>query len=129
MSSLLRQKIIAEDRKSPPKKAGSRSTADSAVITSSSINSVVSNDIVELMEVKSEVLSTSFEAHGSEEMIIEEFALDDQEGKEEFATDDQEGKEENQSDNEDAVAEGAGGVVKLQPRVILFTLRVLEYKS
>ena len=81
------------------------------------------------MEVKSEVLSTSFEAHGSEEMIIEEFALDDQEGKEEFATDDQEGKEENQSDNEDAVAEGAGGVVKLQPRVILFTLRVLEYKS
>ena len=103
---------------SPPKKAGSGSTADSAVITSSSINSVVSNDIVELMEVKSEVLSTSFEAHGSEEMIIEEFALDDQEG-----------KEENHSDDEDAVAEGAGGVVKLQPRVILFILWVLEYKS
>ena len=70
---------------------------------------MVSNDIVELMEVKSEVLSTSFEAHGNEEMIIEEFALDDQEG-----------KEENQSDDEDAVAEGAGAVVKLQPRVILF---------
>ena len=58
------------------------------MITSGSISSVVSNDIVELMEVKSEVLSNSFEAHGSEEMIIEEFALDDQEGKEEFATDD-----------------------------------------
>merc|ERR1719410_2878162 len=57
------------------------------------------------MEVKSEVLSTSFEANGNEEMIIEEFALDDQEG-----------KEENHSDDEDAVAEGAGGVVKLQPR-------------
>ena len=111
MSSLLRQKSIAEDRTSPPKKTGSGSTADSAVITSSSINSVVSNDIVELMEVKSEVLSTSFEAHGSEEMIIEEYALDDQEG-----------KEENQSDDEEAVAEGAGGVVKLQPRVILFIL-------
>ena len=119
MSSLFRQKIIAEDRRSPPKKAGSGSTADSAVITSSSISSVVSNDIVELMEVKSEVLSTSFEAHGSEEMIIEEFALDDLEGKEEFATDDQK-KEENQSDDEDAVAEGPGSVVKLQPRVILF---------
>ena len=92
------------------------------------MNSVVSDDVVELMEVKSEVLSNSFEAHGSEEMIIEEFALDDQEGKDEFATDDP-GKEENQSDDEDAVAEGAGGVVKLQPRVILFTLRVLEYKS
>ena len=90
------------------------------MITSGSISSVVSNDIVELMEVKSEVLSTSFEANGSEEMIIEEFALDDQEGKEEFATDDQEGKEENQSDDEDAVAEGPGSVVKLQPRVILF---------
>ena len=128
MSSLFRQKIIAEDRTSPPKKAGSGSTADSAVITSSSINSVVSNDIVELMEVKSEVLSTSFEAHGSEEMIIEELALDDQEGKEEFATYDP-GKEENQSDDEDAVAEGAGTVVKLQPRVILFKLRVFEYKS
>ena len=125
MSSLFRQKIIAEDRTSPPKKTGSGSTADSAVITSSSINSVVSNDIVELMEVKSEVLSTSFEANGSEEMIIEEFALDDLEGKEEFATDDP-GKEENQSGDEDAVAEGAGGVVKLQPRVILFKLRVLE---
>ena len=120
MSSLFRQKIIAEDRTSPPKKAGSGSTADSAVITSGSISSVVSNDIVELMEVKSEVLSTSFEAHGSEEMIIEEFALDDQEGKEEFATDDQEGKKESQSDDEDAVAEGPGSVVKLQPRVILF---------
>ena len=115
MSSLFRQKIIAKDRTSPPKKA-----ADSAAISSSSINSVVSNDIVELMEVKSEVLSTSFEAHGSEEMIIEEFALDDQEGKEEFATDDQEGKKESQSDDEDAVAEGPGSVVKLQPRVILF---------
>ena len=79
---------------------------------------MVSNDIVELMEVKSEVLSTSFEAQGSEEMIIEEFALDDQEG-----------KEENQSDDEGGVAEGPGSVVKLQPRVILFTLRVLEYKS
>ena len=124
MSSLFRQKIIAEDRTSPPKKTGSGSTADSAVITSSSINSVVSNDIVELMEVKSEVLSTSFEAHGSEEMIIEELALDDQEGKEEFATDDQEGKEENQSDNEDAVAEGAGGVVKLQPRVFILILSI-----
>ena len=89
------------------------------MITSGSISSVVSNDIVELMEVKSEVLSNSFEAHGSEEMIIEEFALDDQEGKEEFATDDQK-KEENQSDDEDAVAEGPGSVVKLQPRVILF---------
>ena len=85
------------------------------------MNSVVSDDVVELMEVKSEVLSNSFEAHGSEEMIIEEFALDDQEGKEEFATDDP-GKEENQSDNEDAVEEGAGSVVKLQPRVIFFTL-------
>ena len=117
MSSLFRQKIIAEDRTSPPKKTGSGSTADSAVITSSSISSVVSNDIVELMEVKSEVLSTSFEAHGSEEMIIEEFALEYQEGKEEFATDDQEGKKESQSDDEDAVAEGPGSVVKLQPRV------------
>ena len=38
-----------------------------------------------------------------------------------FATDNP-GKEENQNDDEDAVAEGAGGVVKLQPRVILFTL-------
>ena len=85
---------------------------------------MVSNDVVELMEVKSEVLSTSFEAHGSEEMIIEELALDDQEGKEEFATDDQEGKEENQSDNEDAVAEGAGGVVKLQPRVFILILSI-----
>ena len=119
MSSLLRQKSIAEDRTSPPKKAESGNTVDSAVITSNSISSVVSNDIVELMEVKSEVLSTSFEAHGSEEMIIEEFALDDLEGKEEFATDDQK-KEENQSDDEDAVAEGPGSVVKLQPRVILF---------
>ena len=98
--------IIAEERTSPPKNAASGCTADSAVITSSSISSVVSNDIVELMEVKSEVLSTSFEAHGSEEMIIEEFALDDQEG-----------KEENQSDDEGGVAEGPGSVVKLQPRV------------
>ena len=84
---------------------------------------MVSNDVVELMEVKSEVLSTSFEAHGSEEMIIEELALDDQEGKEEFATDDP-GKEENQSDNEDAVEEGAGGVVKLQPRVFILILSI-----